>query len=110
MATTRNGWKELPIIPQLDGLVVKGTSSWFKGHLKILFSPKERHTETDVGGGYWKHLSISHPKRYPFWDEILDARYTFFSDKETVIQILPPKGKYVNYHPNCFHLWSKIID
>jgi len=102
----RNGWSEVPLLPGIP--VTGGTTSWRKGHLKVLFSPKELHTETDLGGGYWKHLSISHPRRYPFWDEILDARYAFFSNTETVIQIMPPESEYVNLHPNCFHLWSPI--
>ena len=102
----RNGWKEIPLIQGLP--VTQDTTSWAKGSLKVLFSPKEKHTEQDLGGGYWKHLSISHPRRYPFWQEILDARYTFFSENETVIQIMPPTQEYVNLHPNCFHLWSKL--
>jgi len=101
-----NGWEQISLMPNFP--VTQGTTSWVKNSLKVLFSPIESHTETDLGGGYWKHLSISHPKRYPFWDEILDARYTFFSDEETVIQIMPPKREYVNLHKFCFHLWSPI--
>ena len=102
----REGWTEIELMPGLP--FTEGTKSWRKGNLKVLYSPKEFHTEQDLGGGYWKHLSISHPRRHPFWDEILDARYAFFDDDETVIQIMPPKSEYVNLHPNCFHLWAKI--
>ena len=101
-----NGWKQIELIPGLP--VTEDTTSWRKGHLKVLYSPTELHTETDLGGGYWKHVSISHPRRYPFWDEIIDARYSFFNENDTVIQIMPPKKEYVNFHPNCFHLWSPI--
>lgn len=100
-----NSWKQVDFI---GTLVVKDSTSWQKESLRVLFSPREKHTESDLGGGYWKHLSISHPRRYPYWHEIIDARYTFFEDDDTVIQILPPKSEYVNLHPNCFHLWSKI--
>jgi len=99
-------WQQTELLKGL--LLTVGTTAWRKGNLAVLFSPREYHTETDLGGGYWKHLSISHPRRYPYWDEILEARYHFFSDTETVIQVLPPRGQYVNLHPNCFHLWSKI--
>jgi len=102
----KNGYEQIEIIRGLP--VTEGTTSWRKGSIKILYSPKELHTETDLGDGHWKHLSISHPKRYPFWHEILDARYAFFDDGDTVCQILPPKSEYVNLHPNCFHLWSPI--
>ena len=50
------------------------------------------------------HLSISHPSRYPTWDEIRDARYDLLPDGCTMAMLLPPKGEYVNLHRNCFHL------
>ena len=50
------------------------------------------------------HLSISHPMRYPTWDEIKDARYALLPDEKTFGILLPPKAEYVNFHRNCFHL------
>jgi len=50
------------------------------------------------------HLSLSHPTRYPTWNEIRDARYALLPDNCTMAMLLPPKGEYVNMHPNCFHL------
>lgn len=50
------------------------------------------------------HLSISRTDRYPVWDEIKDARYALIPDECTMAMLLPPKGEYVNLHPNCFHL------
>lgn len=52
------------------------------------------------------HLSISHKHRYPRWDEIREARYKFMPADIYVVMVLPPKGNYVNVHPNCFHLWE----
>ena len=54
-------------------------------------------------GDGW-HLSISHPTRYPTWDEIRDARYDLLPDDCTMAMLLPPRAEYVNLHPNCFHL------
>lgn len=54
-------------------------------------------------GGYL-HLSISHPERYPTWEEIKEARYDLLPNECTVGILLPPKEEYVNIHPNCFHL------
>lgn len=51
------------------------------------------------------HLSISHPNRYPTWDEILDARNTLMPSDRDGYMIMPKKGLYVNVHPNCFHVW-----
>lgn len=50
------------------------------------------------------HLSISHPHRYPKWDEISDARYSLLPDAAYMVMYLPPKAEYVNFHKNCFHL------
>jgi hypothetical protein len=58
-----------------------------------------------VEGGRW-HLSIAHPNRYPTWDEIREARYALVPDSVVMAMLLPPKGQYVNVHPNCFHLWE----
>lgn len=52
------------------------------------------------------HLSISHPTRYPTWDEIKEARYRLTPHNVTMAMILPPRAEYVNLHENCFHLWE----
>jgi len=52
------------------------------------------------------HLSISHPDRYPTWDELADARYELVPDQVTMAMLLPPKADYLNVHPHCFHLWQ----
>ena len=53
--------------------------------------------------GLW-HLSISHPYRYPTWDEIYTARYDLIPAEITCAIFLPRKSEYVNIHPNCFHV------
>ncbi len=60
----------------------------------------------EVGNGW--HLSISHPTRYPVWDEIRDARYDLIPDAVTMGMLLPPKAEYVALHPNCFHLHEVV--
>jgi hypothetical protein len=52
------------------------------------------------------HLSISHPDRYPTWDEIADVRYELVPDAITMAMLLPPRGQYVNVHERTFHLWQ----
>lgn len=56
-------------------------------------------------GSGW-HLSISHPSRYPTWDEIKDARYKLLPNDLTMAMLLPSQEQYVNLHPNCFHLYQ----
>ncbi len=61
---------------------------------------------TGVFGRKRWHLSISHPERYPTWDEIREARYRFIPDAVMVGMLLPPQKEYVNLHENCFHLYE----
>lgn len=56
-----------------------------------------------VDAGLW-HLSMSHPRRYPTWDEIKAVRYQLLPDEKTFGILFPPIAQYVNVHPNCFHL------
>ena len=92
------GWREVAAPPFLTALTP--TSMWVKGHCQVIYTMMENHK-----GRLWNHASISCPDRYPTWDEILEARYTFFTDEDEVFQRLPPKKQYLNHHPYCFHLW-----
>lgn len=52
------------------------------------------------------HLSISHQKRLPTYEELKEARYKFLPDEIYMAQIFPPKKEFVNLHPFCLHLWQ----
>lgn len=56
-----------------------------------------------IDAGLW-HLSVSHPQRYPSWDEIKSIRYALLPDDRTFAILFPPSAQYVNLHRNCFHL------
>lgn len=56
-------------------------------------------------GGLW-HLSISHPRRYPTWDEIREARYALCPSDINMVMHLPKVTDYINIHPCTFHLWE----
>ncbi len=56
-----------------------------------------------VDAGLW-HLSVSHPKRYPTWDELKALRYALLPNNRTFGILFPPAEQYVNFHQNCFHL------
>ena len=56
--------------------------------------------------GHW-HISISHPYRYPTWDEIYTAWYDLVPGAGKHFNgaiFLPRKTEYVNIHKNCFHV------
>lgn len=52
------------------------------------------------------HLSISHPARYPSWEEIRLARYELCPKDITMAMLMPPEAQYVNISKTCFHLWQ----
>lgn len=67
------------------------------------------HCVEETEHGKLRHVSVSHPSRYPTWEEIKEVKYHFFKDDEDAIMVLPRKSDnmlYVNIHPNCFHLWQ----
>ena len=99
----KKGWREVPLLEVVKQMIPAPSSAWVKGECHIIYSMMEDH-----GDGLWNHVSISCHDRYPTWEEILDARYAFFTEDDEVFQILPPKREYNNLHPNCFHLWHKI--
>jgi hypothetical protein len=79
------------------------SKAYAKGELRIIVT----RDLYPAGGVRW-HMSISHPTRYPTWDEIKEARYALLPDECTMGMLLPPKAQYVNVHKNCFHLHEII--
>jgi len=89
---------ELQVPDHLKIGLEPGAKIYNAGKLKVIVG---RHPID----GRW-HLSISHPKRYPTWDEIKAARYQLIPNNVTMAMLLPPKEQYINIHNNCFHLWE----
>ena len=56
----------------------------------------------------WEHVSVSIEHRTPNWREMSLVKDLFWGDEECVVQFHPPKSEYVNYHPNCLHLWRPM--
>lgn len=55
-------------------------------------------------GRRWIHLSCSHARRIPRWNELREVKELFLGDFYAY-QVLPPKERYVNIHPHVLHLW-----
>jgi len=100
-AIETGGWRQIPAPDFMQQ--VAPTTAWVKGPCRVLYTMMEPHF-----GSLWCHASIACTDRYPTWDEILDARYTFFTEDDEVFQYLPPKREYLNLHKNCFHLWHRV--
>ena len=54
----------------------------------------------------WEHVSVSLRNRCPNWEEMCYIKSLFWDDEETVMQLHPPKSKWINNHPYCLHLWK----
>lgn len=52
------------------------------------------------------HMSISHPYRYPTWEEIKAARYDLIPDDVTMAMLLPPGASIRKPSPELFSLAS----
>lgn len=89
----RTRWRQIPS-------PMTGATAWRRGALTAFVAQ-----EWDGKRNAW-HMSISHPRRYPTWDEIAAARYDLIPDAVTMAQLLPPRAEYVNVHERTFHLWE----
>lgn len=54
----------------------------------------------------WHHVSFSRAMRVPTWEDVTLVRRLFIGEEVEAYQILAPKSRWVNVHPNCLHLWS----
>lgn len=59
-----------------------------------------------AGSEYRWHLVVSHPGRYPTWDEVKFARYELVPDEVVVAMLLPPADDYLDLHKFALHLWE----
>jgi hypothetical protein len=58
-------------------------------------------------GRWWMHLSVSHRNRVPTWQELAWCKDVFIGDREAY-QVLPPKARYINIHPNVLHMFALL--
>jgi hypothetical protein len=56
----------------------------------------------------WEHVSVSLRNRPPNWEEMCYIKSLFWDDEETVMQLHPPRSKWINNHPNCLHMWRPL--
>jgi hypothetical protein len=97
---------KLPVPNELrENLPSLHMECWQFGECGIIVS---RDDVADAGAqsrDFRWHLSISHPSRLPFWDEIKVAR-TLLSEELHFAMPFPGRAYWLSIHPNCFHLWE----
>lgn len=59
-------------------------------------------------GVEWEHVSVSLPNRCPNWPEMCLVKDLFWDAEETVMQLHPPKSRWINNHPFCLHMWRPL--
>jgi len=104
------GNSNLPVIrephdPTLVTLITRGalqpgTRQFKMGRVLILISPP-----VESAGMGW-HMSISHPERYPTWDEVAKAWYELIPDADNRegSMLLPKREDYISIHNFCFQV------
>jgi hypothetical protein len=103
---TETGWKRdrshltLAYERQLEDAGADHVAIWHQRKLTVIVA---REPLGPNGALRW-HLSISHPERYPSYDEIAAARYGLIPDRAYMVMILPPRSAYVNLHQHTMHL------
>ena len=53
----------------------------------------------------WEHVSVSTQHRCPNWLEMCFVKDLFWDEEESVMQLHPPKSRWINNHPYCLHMW-----
>lgn len=89
-------YRELEIPPQAAALLEPGSRAFVSSGCRIIVSQQKAG---------W-HLSISHAKRLPTWEEVRDARYALIPDEATMALLLPPMAEYVNVHEFCLQMYE----
>lgn len=82
----------------------QGTKQYKMGRVFILVSPPV----IEMGMGW--HMSISHPERYPTWDEVAAAWYQLIpdADNRVGVMILPKREDYISIHNFCFQVHEEM--
>jgi len=71
--------------------------------LKILASPGDANEDIP-----WEHVSVSCRNRCPNWQEMCFVKDLFWDAEEAVMQLHPPRSRWINNHPFCLHLWRPL--
>lgn len=81
-----------------------GTRTFKMGRVAIFISPPDQR----FGMGW--HMSISHPERYPTWDEVASAWYQLVPDADNRVgaMILPKREDYISIHNFCFQVHEQL--
>lgn len=81
------------------------------GEARRVYCVASDGTDAKPGWPKWKHVSVSFGAanhKTPSWEVMCAVKELFFEPEETVIQLHPPKSRWINNHPGCLHLWRYL--
>jgi len=56
-------------------------------------------------GNRWLHVSMSHRKRLPRYEEMCYLKRHWIGETEKAVMVFAPRDEHVNTDPNCLHLF-----
>ena len=71
--------------------------------LRVMAGPGDAHEDVP-----WEHVSVSLPNRCPNWEEMDFVKRLFWDDEEAVMQLHPPRSRWINQYLYCLHLWRPM--
>lgn len=94
-------WEPFPA-GQSYGLDDPWGAGWrhVRAPLTVLLSCKR-----ELDGRLWLHLSISHLRRMPTWEELGEVKDVFIGRDRMAVQVFARAAEHCNEHPRCLHLW-----
>lgn len=92
--------------PLLQGASQEQDQRWWGGPRQLTVCAGLATSEH----GTLLHLSVSHPKQLPSWEEMSRLRDCFYGSLVDAAMILPRRTDWVNVHEFCFHLWQVPVE
>lgn len=62
----------------------------------------------EADGNRWIHVSVSHKRRMPRWQELALLKDWLIGEERNVVQVMPRRSQWVNLHENCLHMFAPV--
>ena len=73
-------------------------------NVPVLQTGEKLYAIASAGGG-WEHVSVSHLRRCPTWEEMVYIKRAFFQKDEWALEFHPPEKDNISVHAFCLHIW-----
>jgi len=80
-----------------------GAASTWRNYKKLLLVLGSVEEKDD--GKKWLHISVSHRRRMPSYEEMCYVKKHWIGDEHKAIEVHAPVEEHFNFHEHCRHLW-----